>query len=239
VERGRAEGEIDYFVCDDEAALLYSPTCDDSRLHVWRAGGSLEQPDCASWTWIPRRRRSSTSCRSRAPAHRLCEDIELPSSSRRALDGASTCCCRWRASSPTSSVARWRGSWRRVVAAELPEISTITRQVGKRGGKVYIDYVQNGHGRCSSHRQRAAAAGRAGVDAAQVDEVTAKLDMRAFTIKTAVPDEAAEEDPLLPLLTPAAGPGGAITRAGAASGGLTPLPVVALLRAAGSSRSRK
>src|SRR5438445_13615849 len=35
----------------------------------------------------------------------------------------------------------------RVIAAQLPEIATVTRQVQKRGGKVYLDYVQNGHGR--------------------------------------------------------------------------------------------
>src|SRR2546425_13234955 len=35
----------------------------------------------------------------------------------------------------------------RVIATQLPEIATITRQVGKRGARVYLDYVQNGHGR--------------------------------------------------------------------------------------------
>ena len=35
----------------------------------------------------------------------------------------------------------------RVVVAELPDIATITRQVSRRGGKVYVDYLQNGAGR--------------------------------------------------------------------------------------------
>ena len=35
----------------------------------------------------------------------------------------------------------------RVVALELPKIATIERVVAKRGGKVDVDYVQNGHGR--------------------------------------------------------------------------------------------
>ena len=35
----------------------------------------------------------------------------------------------------------------RLVAMELPEIATIVRQVTKRDGRVYLDYVQNGHGR--------------------------------------------------------------------------------------------
>ncbi len=34
----------------------------------------------------------------------------------------------------------------RVFVKELPAIATITRAPAKREGKVYIDYVQNGHG---------------------------------------------------------------------------------------------
>src|SRR2546430_16661371 len=35
----------------------------------------------------------------------------------------------------------------RALAAALPQIATATRAGQKRGGKVYLDYVQNGHGR--------------------------------------------------------------------------------------------
>ena len=35
----------------------------------------------------------------------------------------------------------------RVVEKELPEIATTARMLGARGGKVYVDYLQNGHGK--------------------------------------------------------------------------------------------
>src|SRR6185369_4440931 len=35
----------------------------------------------------------------------------------------------------------------RVIVSELPNISTVIRLPNKRGGRVYIDYLQNGHGR--------------------------------------------------------------------------------------------
>jgi bifunctional non-homologous end joining protein LigD len=35
----------------------------------------------------------------------------------------------------------------RVVVTDLPEIATIVRSPAARGGRVYVDYVQNGHGR--------------------------------------------------------------------------------------------
>jgi bifunctional non-homologous end joining protein LigD len=35
----------------------------------------------------------------------------------------------------------------RVVVGELPKIATLTRNPQRRQGKVYVDFVQNGHGR--------------------------------------------------------------------------------------------
>jgi len=66
---------------------------------------------------------------------------------------------------------------------------------------VYLDYVQNGHGRCWSRRSARGRAGRAGVDAAQVDRGDTELDIKKFTIKNR-PDPVAklEEDPLRPVL---------------------------------------
>ena len=34
----------------------------------------------------------------------------------------------------------------RIVCNELPKIATVTRSPARRGGKVYIDYLQNRHG---------------------------------------------------------------------------------------------
>ena len=90
----------------------------------------------------------------------------------------------------------------RVVAAELPDIATITRQVHKRDGRVYLDYVQNGHGRLL-----AAPFSARPVPGALVSmpldwkEVTPKLDIATFTIKTAPARmEKLGEDPLRPVL---------------------------------------
>jgi bifunctional non-homologous end joining protein LigD len=35
----------------------------------------------------------------------------------------------------------------RIVVAELPEIATITRSPSQRDGRVYVDFLQNGHGK--------------------------------------------------------------------------------------------
>jgi bifunctional non-homologous end joining protein LigD len=90
----------------------------------------------------------------------------------------------------------------RVVAAELPEIATVTRQVGKRGGRVYLDYVQNGHGRLLVAPFSARPLPGAPVSMPlEWREVNAKLDIRKFTIKSAPARmKKLGEDPMRALL---------------------------------------
>jgi bifunctional non-homologous end joining protein LigD len=91
----------------------------------------------------------------------------------------------------------------RVVAAELPDIATVTRQVHKRDGRVYIDYVQNGHGRLLAAPFTARPVPGALVSMPlDWKEVGPKLDIAKFTIRTAPARmEKLGEDPLLPVLT--------------------------------------
>jgi bifunctional non-homologous end joining protein LigD len=73
-----------------------------------------------------------------------------------------------------------------VIAAELPDIATVTRQVGKRGARVYLDYVQNGHGRLLVAPFSARPLPGAPVSMPLAwSEVTQKLDIRKFTLATA------------------------------------------------------
>src|SRR5262249_15444676 len=73
----------------------------------------------------------------------------------------------------------------RVVAAERPDIATISRPLGGRGGKVYVDFLQNGAGKTIAApfcvRPRAGAP----VSTPLVwSEVTDRLAPERFTIKT-------------------------------------------------------
>jgi bifunctional non-homologous end joining protein LigD len=35
----------------------------------------------------------------------------------------------------------------RAIAAQRPDIATVERVIGKRGGRVYVDFLQNGYGK--------------------------------------------------------------------------------------------
>ena len=75
-----------------------------------------------------------------------------------------------------------------VVVREIPEIATVTRNPRKREGKVYIDYVQNGHGRLLVAPFCVRPLPAAPVSTPlRWSEVTAKLDLKDYTIATVPP----------------------------------------------------
>jgi bifunctional non-homologous end joining protein LigD len=91
----------------------------------------------------------------------------------------------------------------RVVAARLPDVATTVRLPARRGGRVYIDYLQNGHGKLLAAPFTARPVPGALVSAPlRWDEVDDALELGAFTIRTA-PERMAVlgADPLAPVLT--------------------------------------
>ena len=89
----------------------------------------------------------------------------------------------------------------RAVSKVLPKIATVERMKDKRGGKLYVDYGQNGYGRTivAPYTLRA-------IDGAPVampiswDEVDESLDPLAFNLRTAVDRAEKLGDLLAPML---------------------------------------
>jgi bifunctional non-homologous end joining protein LigD len=91
----------------------------------------------------------------------------------------------------------------RLVATQLREIATAERSKRAREGKVYIDYVQNGHGRLLVSAFSVRPRPGAPVSTPLLwDEVVPELDHQALTIKN-VPARmrALGRDPLLPVMS--------------------------------------
>jgi bifunctional non-homologous end joining protein LigD len=180
------EREIDYFVCDTEAALLYVINLGTIPLHVWASRvGSLERPDWCILDLDPKGAPFTDVVTVAQALRELCRAIELPcfiktsgSSGLHVLLPLGRQCTHDQSRSLGGLLAR-------LVTRELPEIATITRQVGKRGGRVYVDYVQNGHGKLLVAPFSARPLPGAPVSAPlHWREVTPQLDIRQFTIKT-------------------------------------------------------
>ncbi|MGA8259162.1 MAG: hypothetical protein WB783_03015, partial [Arenicellales bacterium] len=111
------------------------------------------------------------------------------------------------------SMAELLANW---VVRELPDIATVARHLDAREGKVYVDYLQNGHGRLL-----AAPYSVRPVPGATVSmplnwrQVTVRLDMHRYTMAT-VPRLLSKQkaDPFAGLLSEAADLAEALDRLG-------------------------
>jgi bifunctional non-homologous end joining protein LigD len=198
-----SERELNYFVCDGESALLYIANMGAIPLHIWGSRvATLETPDWCILDLDPKEAPFAHVVTVARAIREMAEEIGMPcfvktsgSTGLHVLVPLGRQC--------TFEQSRTLGGLlARVVAAELPDIATITRQVSRRDGRVYLDYVQNGHGRLLAAPFTARPVPGALVSMPlEWKEVTPKLDIATFTIKTAPARmEKLAEDPLRPVL---------------------------------------
>jgi bifunctional non-homologous end joining protein LigD len=199
----QAQREIDYFICDDEATLLYIVNLGTIPLHMWGSRvASIDRPDWCVLDLDPKVAPFSAVLEVARATNALCKSLGLPnfiktsgSSGLHVLVPLGRQCGYEEARTIGELLAR-------VVTAELPEIATITRQVSRRGGKVYVDYVQNGAGRLLAAPFCVRPLPGAPVSTPlKWSEVNATLDIRSFTIGT-VPERMRKlkTDPLADVL---------------------------------------
>jgi bifunctional non-homologous end joining protein LigD len=198
-----SERELSYVVCDNVETLLYVANSASIPLHVWHSRvGSLEAPDWCVLDLDPKEAPFEHVIQVARALHELCDDIDLPHFVKTSgssgihvlvpLHGAFT-----------YEQSRTLGHLlSRVVVDEYPEIATLQRVIDRREGKVYLDYLQNGHGKLIaapfSVRPRPAAPVSMPL---RWDEVRPGLAITDFTIANAV-DRMREldDDPLHPVL---------------------------------------
>ncbi len=194
--------DTDSFVCNDLRTLLYVINSGAIPLHVWSARlRSLERPDWMILDLDPKgapfehvvqvARRIHEILRACAAPHHVKTSgqdglhVLVPLGAR--LDHG-------QARSLAEVVAR-------VVCAELPELATIARPGAARGGKVYVDFLQNGRGKLIaaplSVRPRAGAPVSMPI---AWPKVTRRLDPARYTIRSAPALLRSGGDPCAPVL---------------------------------------
>jgi len=182
-----SERDIRYFVLENDAGLAYVANMASIPLHVWSSRvGSLERPDWCILDLDPKGAPFAHVVEVARAIRELCDAVGLPSypktSGSTGLHVLIPLGARYtheQSRGMAELLARW-------VVRKLPAIATIKRQVQARDGKVYIDYLQNGHGRLLVAPYSARPVRGAMVSMPlRWDQVTSRLDMRRFTIKTA------------------------------------------------------
>jgi len=195
--------DIDYFVADDVPTLLFLANLGTIPLHVWSSRVTdLARPDWCVIDLDPKGAPFEHVVKVARAVHRLCERIGLEGYVKTSgstglhvllpLGGQ----CTYEQSRTLGELVS------RVVEAELPDIATTARVVKKREGRVYLDYMQNGHGQLIVAPYSVRPVKGATVSAPlRWSEVNAKLSLRKFTIETMPARlERQKRDPLLEVL---------------------------------------
>ena len=209
-----SQRELGYFVVGAVDELVYIANMAAIPLHIWGSRvGSLETPDWCILDLDPKGAPFVHVVEVARAIKALCDDIELPCFVKTSGSSGLHVLLPMGRQVTFEQCRTLGGLLAKIVARELPEIATIVRQVTKRDGRVYLDYVQNGHGRLLAAPFTARPVPGALVSTPlEWSEVTAKLDIAAFTIRT-VPDRFGKrKDPLLPVLDLAPDLHGALER---------------------------
>jgi bifunctional non-homologous end joining protein LigD len=182
-----AAREIRYFVCDDLETLLYLANLGSIPLHLWASRvGSLEQPDWCVIDLDPKDAPFRDVVTIARHLHELCDDVGLP------VFVKTTGKTGLHVTIPLGRQCTWDDSrslgelLARIVMRSLGDITTLTRTIGQRGKKVYLDYLQNRRGQLIAApfcvRPEPGAPVSMPLD---WREVNARLDPRKHTIRTA------------------------------------------------------
>jgi bifunctional non-homologous end joining protein LigD len=215
VRGDESERELRYFVCDDEASLLYIANLATIPVHVWASRVSdLGRPDWCILDLDPKEAPFGHVVEVAQALHRLTDEIALPafvktsgSSGLHVLVPLGRQC--------THEESRTLGELlARLVVAQLPEIATVARLPAQREGKVYVDFLQNGHGKLLVAPFCVRPIPNASVSMPLAwDEVDAALRLDQHTIRTAPARmKGLGEDPLRPVLDLAPDLAGALLR---------------------------
>jgi bifunctional non-homologous end joining protein LigD len=140
--------ETRYVVCDDLETLTWLINLGTIPLHLWSSRvGSLGTPDWSILDLDAKQATFGATVTVARAIRRLCKAIELDCFVK--TSGATG----MHVLLPLGGLFTHDQSRQlaeliaRVIVAELPEVVTVVRSVADREGRVYLDYLQNGHGK--------------------------------------------------------------------------------------------
>jgi bifunctional non-homologous end joining protein LigD len=197
-----SDRDINFFVIDDAESLRYVANLGTIPIHMWSArSGSLERPDWLVLDLDPKGAPFAHVVQVAKSLREILEDLELPGFPK--TSGASGLHIliplgRRYTHEECKTFARVLAS----LALEAnPEISTMARPLHARGGKVYIDWGQNGHGvTIVAPFSLRPVPGASASCPLLWSEVNGKLDPAKFNLRTLPKRFERMEDPLAGVL---------------------------------------
>lgn len=194
---------LDFFVCDDVESLVYLANLAAIPLHLWSSRvGSLERPDWCILDLDPKAAPFTDVVVLAQAIHELCQSIELPSFAKTSGGSGMHVLIPLGAQVTYAQSRTLAELLAQLIVRQHPDIATLARALGQRGGRVYVDYLQNGYGKTIAGPFSARAVPGARVSMPlRWSEVNVHLDPSEFTIKTAKARmQRLRKDPLAPVL---------------------------------------
>lgn len=199
-----SEREIRYFVIENEEGLAYIANMAAIPLHIWSSRiPTLQHPDWCILDLDPKGAPFKNVVKVARAIHQLCKQVELPhfvkTSGSTGLHVLIPLGARY-THEQSRAMAELLAN---CVVKQLPEIATVERHLDARDGKVYVDYLQNGHGRLLVAPYSVRTVPRAAASMPlRWDQVTSRLDMFKYNLRT-VPRLLAKQkvDPFAALFT--------------------------------------
>jgi len=202
VETCRIE-DTDYFICNDRQTLLYIINLGCIPVHVWSARRTApERPDWTILDLDPKGAPFADVVAVARHTHALLDGLGVPHGVKTSGQDGLHILIPLGARLTHEEARTFAEVLARVIVAEVPSIATVARALGERGGKVYVDFLQNGFGKTIvapfSVRPRAGAPVSTPMEWAAVNR---RLNPARFTIRTVLKRFAAGAEPLHAALT--------------------------------------
>jgi bifunctional non-homologous end joining protein LigD len=182
-----SEREIHYFVCDEVESLVYVVNSGAIPLHIWSSRVSdLARPDWCILDLDPKGAPFSDVVALALAIRRLCDELELETAVKTSGSTGLHVLVPLGRQCTYEQSRTLAGLIVKLVEKENPAISTTARVIDARGGKVYLDWLQNRHGQLLVAPLSVRPLPGAPVSMPlRWSEVNGKLDHTRFTIKTA------------------------------------------------------
>jgi bifunctional non-homologous end joining protein LigD len=207
--------DLDHFLVDDAEGLAWLANLGAIPLHVFASrAGALERPDWCVLDLDPKEAPFAHVVRIARALRALCEELELPSHPKTTGQKGLHVLLPLGGQLDHGQARLLGELLARVLERELPDLATTARAVPARGGRVYLDYLQNGRGKTIA--APFAVRPRPGAPVSMPlrwSEVGPRLDPARFTIRNALARmKALGADPLLPVLSERPDLGAALER---------------------------